>query len=221
LADAPAGVYRPAEAPLMTAPVDIELVGDLSDLPTSASGADHLVWWGNVGFMLIEGTGFALAAAAYLYLMTQSPQWPPAGDQLPDLLWSGVFTVSLALSEIPNLWVLRCARAKNLPGVRWGVLAMTVIAALLLIPRAMEFQHLGVPWYQDGYGSVVWLLLVLHTTHVVTDWGDTAVLAAWLFSHEVGDDQFADVEDNSNYWTFVVLCWVPVYVLIYWLPRIA
>jgi len=199
---------------------DLEIVGDLSNLPPSASGARNLVWWGNTGFMVIEGTGFALAAAVYLYLLTQASGWPPKGDQHPGLLWSGIFTAGLILSELPNLWVLRCARAKNVAGVRWGVLAMTLIAMALLIPRAFEFAHLGVTWHQDAYGSVVWLLLVLHTAHVITDWGDTAVLGAWLFSHEVGDDQFSDVEDNSNYWTFVVLCWLPIYALIYWAPRV-
>jgi heme/copper-type cytochrome/quinol oxidase subunit 3 len=203
----------------MTLAREIEIVGDLSGLPSSATGARHLVWWGNIGFMVIEGTGFALAAAAYLYLLTQSPAWPPRGDPLPGLMWSGIFTAGLLLSEIPNLWVLRCARAKNLAGVRWGVLAMAIIALALLIPRGFEFAHLGIPWHRDAYGSVVWLLLVLHTTHVVTDWGDTAVIGAWLFTHEVEDDQFADVEDNSNYWTFVVVCWLPIYALLYWAPR--
>lgn len=197
----------------------IRIVGDLSTLPESASGPRHLVWWGNIGFMVIEGTGFALAAAAYLYLMTQAPVWPPKGDALPGLLWSAIFTIGLLLSAVPNVWVLRCARKKHLGGVRWGTLAMAVIAALLFIPRAFEFAHLGISWHQDAYGSIVWTLLVLHTTHVVTDWFDTVVLGVWLFTHEVGDDQFADVEDNSNYWTFVILCWLPVYALIYWAPR--
>lgn len=204
----------------MTGPREFELVGDLSTLPTSASGARHLVWWGNIGFMVIEGTGFALAAAAYLYLMTQAPAWPPKGDPLPGLLWSGIFTAGLLLSEIPNLWVLRCARNKNLAGVRWGLLAMAVIGALLLVPRGLEFARIGPPWYQDGYGSILWALLILHTTHVITDWGDTLVISAWLFTHEIDDDRLADVEDNSNYWTFVVLCWVPIYALIYWAPRL-
>jgi heme/copper-type cytochrome/quinol oxidase subunit 3 len=200
---------------------EMEVVGDLSDLPASATGARHLVWWGNIGFMVIEGTGFALAAAAYLYLMTQAAAWPPPGDAPPGLLWSGIFTAGLILSELPNLWVKRCAAAKNVAGVRWGLVAMCVIGALLLIPRGFEFARLGVPWYQDGYGSVIWLLLVLHTSHVVTDWADTMVLGAWLFTHEVGDDQFADVQDNSNYWTFVVVCWLPIYALLYWAPRLS
>jgi hypothetical protein len=29
------------------------------------------------------------------------------------------------------------------------------------------------------------------------------------------------VGDNAFYWDFVVLSWLPIYFLIYWLPRIA
>jgi len=203
----------------MNGPPEIEIVGTLADLPTSATGSRHLVWWGNIGFMVIEGAGFALAAAVYLYLMTQAPAWPPHGDALPSLMWSGIFTGLLLLSELPALWVLRCARAKKVHGVRWGALVMTLFGLVLLVPRGFEFAHLGVLWHQDAYGSVVWLLLVLHTTHIVTELGECAVQTAWLFTHEVGDNQFSDVEDNSNYWTFVVLTWLPLYLLIYWAPR--
>lgn len=203
----------------MTGTRQVEIVGDLSMLPESASGARHLVWWGNIGFMVIEGTGFALAAAAYLYVLTQAPYWPPPGHRAPDLSWALIFTAGLLLSEIPNLWVLRCARAKDARAMRIGVVAMTIIAAALFVPRAFEFAHLNVWWSDDAYGSLVWLLLFLHTTHVVTDWADTAVLGAWLYSHEVGEDQFSAVEDNANYWTFVVLTWLPIHLLIYWAPR--
>ncbi|HEX8445469.1 MAG TPA: cytochrome c oxidase subunit 3 [Sphingomonas sp.] len=202
-------------------PRPIRITGDLSHLPDSASGARHLVWWGNIGFMLIEGTGFAMAAAAYLYLMTQASQWPPAGTHPPDLMWGMIFTAGLMLSEGPNLWVRRRAVAKDARGVRIGVAAMTVIGLLLLIPRAYEFAHLGTRWYDNAYGSVVWMLMVLHTMHVVTDWGDTAVQAAWLFTHEVGDDQFADVENNANYWTFVVGSWLPIGAIVYGLARLS
>jgi len=117
-------------------PREVEIVGDLSGLPASASGARHLVWWGNIGFMLIEGTGFALAAAAYLYLMTQqAPQWPPSGTRPPDLGWGLIFTIGLLLSELPNLWVRRRALAKDARGVRIGVAAMGVGAVMLLTSR--------------------------------------------------------------------------------------
>ena len=205
----------------MTPDLPARPVGDLAYLPEHADGAAHVVWWGNVGFMLIEGTGFLLAIGAYLYLQSQSPAWPLNGDALPALTWSGIFTGGLVLSIIPNLWVRRQARQKREGRVRIGVLTMTLIGFALMTARWFELQQLGVRWNVDAYGSVVWLLMVLHTSHVVTDLGETAVQAAWLYTHEVGPDQFSDVEDNANYWNFVVLAWLPIYGLIYWLPRLA
>lgn len=204
----------------MSEPPPIHVVGDLSGLPDSASGARHLVWWGNIGFMAIEGTAFALAAGAYLYLMSQTAAWPPPGFRPPDLFWPAMLTIGLLLSEIPNLWVRSRARAKDERGVRIGTLAMALIGLVLLIPRALEFAHLNVAWHDNAYGSVLWLLIILHTSHLVTDIGETVVQTVWLHTHEVGDDQFADVEDNANYWTFVVLTWLPIGALAYLAPRL-
>jgi heme/copper-type cytochrome/quinol oxidase subunit 3 len=197
------------------------IIGDLSGLPNSASGADNIVWWGNIGFMLIEGTGFVLAIGAYLFLSSRSLHWPPPGDPLPKLLWSGIFTAGLLASALPNLWVKRRAHAHDAAGVRIGVLIMAVIGLMLLALRGFEISVLAPTWHQDAYGSVVWMLIILHTSHILTDWGDTVVQALWLFTHRIGDDQFSDVEDNCNYWSFVVIAWVPIYAIVYWLPRLA
>jgi cytochrome c oxidase subunit 3 len=203
----------------MSAESGIEIVGDVSDLPASVMGPRSLLWWGTLGFMLIEGTGFLLAAGAYVYLRGQTPHWPPAGDRPPDL-WAGtLFTVLLVLSAIPNAWVAAMAKQKRALLTRWGVLLMTVLGVGLSGMRAVEFAHLNIRWDQDGYGSVIWLLMFLHTTHILTDLGDTAVLGGWLFSHEIGDDQFSDVNDNAGYWSFVVISWLPIYLLVYWGPR--
>jgi cytochrome c oxidase subunit 3 len=204
----------------MTAPLREKIVGDLSDLPNGAMGPTNLVWWGNIGFMLIEGTAFALAIGAYLYLQSMSPAWPPRGDALPGLFWSGIFTVGLLASEIPNLWVAHKAKQHDARGVRRGTLLMAIIGLVLVALRWFELQHLGVRWDHDAYGSVLWLLMVLHTSHLITDLGDTIVQSAWLYTHQIDEDQFADVEDNTEYWSFVVLAWVPIYALLYWLPRL-
>ena len=192
---------------------------DLSVLPEGGFGERNVIWWGNLAFMLIEGTAFALAAGACLYLRSRGGPWPPAGDRAPDLLWSGVFTVCLTLSMIPNLWVSRMARRMNGPATRAGVLLMTLIGVVLLALRGVELAHLNVRWDKDAYGSLVWLLMVLHTSHVITDLGDTAVQGLWLTTHEIGKDQFSEVDDNCAYWNFVVLAWPPLYLLVYWLPR--
>ena len=195
-------------------------IGDLSALPGSANGPTHLVWWGNFGFMLIEGMVFVLAAGSCLYLAAQSSAWPPKGDAPPDLLWGTVFTAMLVASEVPNLLLLRASKRKRARATRWLALLMVVLGFVLTGLRAAEFAHLRIGWDQNAYGSVVWMLMVLHTTHVVTELGETGVQTLWLFTHEIGDDQFADMEDDSNYWTFVVVAWLPLYGLVYWLPRL-
>jgi cytochrome c oxidase subunit 3 len=202
-------------------PVATHPVADLSVLPEGGFGSRNVIWWGNLAFMLIEGTAFVLAMGAYLYLRSQGGAWPPAGDTPPGLLWSALFTGGLLASMLPNVWVSRRARAKDAKAVRAGVLLMTIIGAVLLAARGYELTTLNIRWDKDAYGSVVWLLMLLHTSHVVTDLGDTAVQALWLYTHEIGDDQFSDVDDNAAYWTFVVVAWVPIYLLVYWFARLA
>jgi heme/copper-type cytochrome/quinol oxidase subunit 3 len=66
----------------------------------------------------------------------------------------------------------------------------------------------------------VWLLLGLHTTHIVTDVADTLVLTVLMFTKHGEGRRFSDVEDNAFYWNFVVLSWLPIYALLYWGPRL-
>ena len=51
---------------------------DLSGLPEWSYGPSSPVWWGTLGFMLLEGSGFALVIAIYLYLGSLAREWPPA-----------------------------------------------------------------------------------------------------------------------------------------------
>ena len=59
--------------------------------------------------------------------------------------------------------------------------------ALALVIRAFEFAHLNTRWDQDAYGSVAWTLMLLHTTHLITDFVDTVFLAVFLFTHRVDE----------------------------------
>jgi heme/copper-type cytochrome/quinol oxidase subunit 3 len=197
----------------------VEIVDDVSALPYAAEGPASLIWWGTLGFMLLEGAGFVLAGGAYLYLAGQSHAWPPAGIAQPGLVPGTMFTFLALATLVPNLWLEKKTSRHDEPAVRWGVAGMTLAALLLCVVRVFEFQQLNVRWDHDAYGSVVWLLLVLHTTHLITDLGDTALLGLWFFTHQPDARQFSDVRDNAGYWTFVVVTWLPLYVLIYWGPR--
>lgn len=196
------------------------VVSDVSSLETSGFGPNTLTWWGTLAFMSLEGMGFVLAGGAYLYLMVQAPEWP-LNAPLPNY-WPGTIVAILLLLSVPlNHLLAKWARAKDLRKVQIGLLAMSLFGIAPLIVRAFEFPALNVNWDTNAYGSAVWFLLGLHTTHLVTDVADTLVLTALMFTkHAQNPRRFSDVSDNAFYWDFVVLTWLPIYGLIYWTPRL-
>ncbi len=201
--------------------VQQQFTTDLAPLPTYAFGHRSQTWWGIIAFFLIEGTAFALAIAAYFYLMNLEQAWPPPPFLPPDLLAGTLFTVLMLLSEIPNTIAKKAAEREDLKTVQRMLIAASVIGLVLMVLRGFEFASLNVLWYQNAYGSAVWLLLVLHTTHIATDWVDTLVLAALMHTeHGKSGRRMVDCAENAIYWRFVWLVWLPMYALIYWLPRL-
>lgn len=193
---------------------------DLATLPTSAFSHRALTWWGVMAFFLIEGAAFALAFASYFFLMNHEQSWPPEPFPPPDLLAGTLFTIVMLLSEIPNSIVKHAAEKGQLRKVRWGLLAIVVVGVLLMVLRGFEFASLNVMWTDNAYGSIIWALLVLHVAHFLTDWVDTCVLTALMFTkHGIEPRRFVDCSDNALYWRFVWLAWLPIYLLIYWVPR--
>jgi heme/copper-type cytochrome/quinol oxidase subunit 3 len=193
---------------------------DLSGLPEDGFGPRSLSWWGTWGYILIEGTGFVLMGGIYLYLALLAPQWPLA-TAVPDL-WPGTTIAALLLASIgPNLLVARWGRQCRLRHVRIGLFVMCLCGLVPLAVRAFEFDAFHISWDGNAYGSAVWMLLGLHTAHIMTDLGETIVLTVLMFTrHGRQPRRFGDVVDNAMYWNFVVLSWLPIYLLLYWYPRI-
>jgi cytochrome c oxidase subunit III len=193
---------------------------DLSALPLHGMGSASPTWWGTFAFMLLEGTGFAIVLAIYLYLASLAPQWP-INAPAPDLLPGTLLTLVLLASVVPNVLVARWAKRQDLAKVKVGMIVMSVLGIVPLVIRAFEFRALHISWDTNAYGSVVWTLLGLHTTHIITDLGDTLVLAVLMFTrHGSNKRRFGDVQDNALYWNFVVLTWLPIYACVYWVARL-
>lgn len=202
----------------MTLPVSFER--DLAELPTHAFSIRSLTWWGTIGFMIIEGTAFALTFAAYFFLMSHEQQWAPPPWNPPGLLPGTLFTILILLSEIPNTMIKKAAETYDIRTIRPLLAVMVFIGVLLFVIRGFEFNSLNVMWYDNAYGSIIWALLILHTTHIATDWVDTTVLwRLMLTPHAESPRRVVDVDENALYWRFVWLSWIPIYVLIYWIPR--
>ena len=192
---------------------------DVSKLATFGFGHRSPMWWGTMGLVAIESTVFALAIMSYFYLRSHAGAWPMSGRP-PDLLWGSVNTAIMVGSMIPNHFAKRAAERLDLPKVRlWMVVCMLVSVAFLTV-RVFEFKTLNTHWDSDAYGSIVWMLMGLHTTHLITDAYDSLVLTVLMFTGPLEGKRFVDVSENAGYWYFVVLSWIPIYAVIYWGARI-
>ncbi|HEY6048951.1 MAG TPA: cytochrome c oxidase subunit 3 [Sphingomicrobium sp.] len=200
---------------------DVRFTDDLADLPTHKFGPSSLTWWGIIGFMVIEGAAFALAFAAYFFLMGHEQGWPPEARKAPDVLAGTLFTLLILASEIPNTMIKKAAHERDVPTIRLLMPLMVGIGVVLLIIRGFEFNSLNVRWTDDAYGSIIWALLLLHSTHILTDWFDTVVLWALIRTPLAYEGRrLVDVDENSLYWRYVWLLWLPIYLMIYWVPRL-
>jgi cytochrome c oxidase subunit I+III len=192
---------------------------DASVLPSYGFSHRSLVWWATLGMIAVEATVFALAVAAYFYLRSHSDVWPMNGPP-PGLLWGTVNTAIMLLSALPNHWTKAAAEKHDLRKVRLWISVCLAMSLVFLLLRIFEFRSLNTGWDSNAYGSITWTLLGLHTVHLVTDFYDSAVLTIMLFVAPLEGKSMVDVSENAFYWYFVVLAWVPIYLVIYWAPRL-
>jgi cytochrome c oxidase subunit III len=199
----------------------VRFTDDVSHIPTHKFGPSSVTWWGTMGYMVIEGVAFGLAFAAYFFLMGHEQGWPPEGRAAPNLLAGTLFTMVILLSEPVNTKIKRAAVAHDVQTVRKLLPIIAGVGVVLLIIRGFEFNSLNCRWTDNAYASIVWALLLLHTTHILTDWFDTVVLTA-LVHTRLGFEgrRLVDVDENSMYWRYVWLLWLPIYLMIYWIPRL-
>jgi cytochrome c oxidase subunit 3 len=191
---------------------------DVSTLPSYAFGHQGLIYWGTTGYMVIEGSMMLMTLIAYFFLRTRSTEWPPSAPD-PDMTWATVNTVLLFVSGIPNHLTKRAAEAFDLRQVKLLLPICFLFGVAFVVIRALEFTTLGVSWDTNAYGSIVWFILGLHTTHILTDVVETGVLTALMFTAHVEPKRFVDVSENALYWDFIILSWVPIYVTLYFGPR--
>ena len=191
---------------------------DVRTLPSFGFGPRSLMWWGTAGLMTIEGTVFALAVVVYFYLRSHAQLWPMRSPP-PELLWGTLNTTVLIASAWPNQLAKRAATRPDRRGVQLWLTVCTVLGFLILLLRGLELTALNVRWDADAYGSIVWMIMLLHTTHLVTDTWDTSVLDILFFTGPLEGKRYVDVSENAVYWDFVVLSWLPLYAVIYFGAR--
>ncbi|MBX6364717.1 MAG: cytochrome c oxidase subunit 3 [Gemmatimonadetes bacterium] len=192
---------------------------DVSGLPDVAFGSKNAVWWGTLGFMLIEGSTLAICAVTYFYLRRNFDPFPPGATPPPDLPLPTLSLLALLASLAPATLTSRAAKRFDAAGVRrWLAVGLVVMTAAVVL-RALEFPALNTRWKSDAYGSIAWFTLGFHLSLLVVNLAESVVIAAIFFLGRAERKHFSDAADDACYWFFVVLVWVPLYVTVYLTPR--
>jgi cytochrome c oxidase subunit III len=191
---------------------------DVSRLPTYAFSHRSLMFWGTAGMITIEGTMFAIALVTYFYLRGIAPHWP-LSTAPPALLYGTLNTFILLASGWPNHLAAKAAERADLGRVRLWMVVCLLLGVAFNVVRALEFTTLNTHWTFNAYGSIVYALLVLHTVHMVTDFIDTGVLTAVMFTSRLSGRRYVDVNENADYWWFIIAAWLPIYFTLYLVPR--
>ena len=193
---------------------------DVSELPTSVLDSRSLVWWGTIVMTIIEGFVFAITVGAYFYLRTIASQWPPARTGPPALTAATINLIVLLISAIPAVALDRAGRRRDWRMVRWMLTANLIFGTTFLVLRIFEFRALNCVWNSHAYGSITWTLLFLHTSNLVTSLLETAIVLAYFLCRPVDDHYYLDARLDGLFWYFIVVTWIPLYAVVFLVPRL-
>ena len=193
---------------------------DVSHLPPYDISSQAPLWWGQMCIVGIEATMFSIVMAGYLYVRSRVDVWPPPGDQFPHLTLPTIALVPLLISAVGSYWASEGAKKDSAGGMIGGMILNIVSAAVFFVMRVIEWSSLNFNWKADIQGSFVWALLGLHSFDFVADLGYTCVLLVIIVSGRYGQKQRQGVHVDSVVWYLIVAIWIPIYIIVYWGPKI-
>lgn len=192
---------------------------DASDL-TRFAHRTHPLWWGILGVVTIEATVVASLIASYFYLRMDAGAWPPPGVEPPSLLLPTANAALLLISSGTMYWAGWGINRGNKLVLTLGTSVSVALACLVLVFRSIELWTLGFTWDSHPYGSIVWVMMGFHFTHVVSAIIGTAVVAVLAGIGYFTPERQLGVVVDTLYWYFVAGIWVALYLVLCWAPRV-
>lgn len=188
----------------------------LTDLPL---GSQSPIWWAMLVLIAIETTVFATLISSYFYLRFTTDAWPPEGVPVPDLLLPIVNTVVLFLSSLAVLWGSSGIQKGNVRRLKWGVGIGVVMEVAFFGVKVLMSILAQFTWTDHAYGSIYWTISRLHSLHVLV-----AILMAsvvWVLAARgyFTEERRLGVQAVNVYWQFVAVIWIPVFFVLYLVPR--
>jgi cytochrome c oxidase subunit 3 len=207
--------------------LDKTSVLDVSQLPATAFDTRSPLWWGNTLLLFIETAMFGILVALYFsVMMNTSPFPPPRVDRMPvlhnsapDLFLPTIGFAVLLISLIPGIWLDLSARKRDAGAIRIAVVVTLLFNLAAIIIRYYEYDSLHFKWNDNAYGSITWMILGMHMLHLFVMFAEDTYLTLWTYIKGVDEKHAIDLTVTAVYWYWIVGIWIPLYLLIYIVPR--
>lgn len=200
--------------------MSVPRVLDVSRLPDFSISSQAPLWWGQLLLTLIEGTMFAVLIAMYFYYRSIVDVWPPPGTHLAPQALPALSLALLIVSCLGSYQASEAAKRDDRGGmVRWLIFNVLFGFAAMAV-RAVSWASFNFNQAADVHGSVVWTILGLHSLDAVADLLFTLALIVVVACGHHGPAQRLGVHVDAVAWYFVVLIWIPLYIVVYWGPKL-
>ena len=200
--------------------MNTRVVADVRGLTPYQHSTRATLWWGMLGIIAIELTVFAGLVTTYFYLKLGAAEWPPGGTPQPELLLPTIGTLLLLASSPVIHWADTGIRAGKQRRLAIGMLGGALLASAFLVIKFIEYSHVPYRWDDHAYGSIVWTIIGFHSAHVMALLLKTVVVDVLAWRGYFDAERRLGVTINGLYWHFVVAIWVPLYLVLYWSPRV-
>lgn len=188
-------------------------------LPTTLNGLQSPVYWGMLALVAIETVVFATLLSSYFYLRLLSDEWPPAGVPNPKLLLPVINTVVLLTSSGVLLWATRALSRGDQRRLKIGLGIAIVLEGVFFTIKMVVSTGLPFSWSDHAYGSIFASIDRLHSLHVVVAIVMAIVVEILAFRGEFDAEHRLGIQAVNIYWQFVALIWLPVFFVLFLVPR--
>lgn len=189
----------------------------------------HPLWWGIMGLVVVEVTVVAGFLVSYFYLaLAQGPRpdfegmraWPPPGIEPLPLLYPTISLLLLGFCAWSMFYAGKAMRKEQRGRLVASFVACSIAGGAVLYLRWLQLQLFPFRWDEHAYGSMVWLLTGFHFVHVTSAVIGTAAIGVLAAKGYYGKKRMLAVDVDTLYWYFVSFAWAPIYLVLYWSPRV-
>ena len=164
--------------------------------------------WGITLLIATEAALFACLVAAYFFLRSSAPVWPPNGVKLPELLIPLINTLLLVSSSVTMIWGEGGARRGNMNRLKLGLALTFVLGAVFFGLQLYEYSRSELAPTDSVYSSLFFTLTGLHGLHVLVGILSILVVLVWAQLGYFTQRRHLAVHNVALYWHFVDAVWV-------------